>query len=278
MAMFKKNRPKNKQDDTIRLGRFWMVTLFTCTLVFSMLYSLPARWVISQPMVQKQIPQQWLIEAVEGSVWNGEMALSTHITDKSGAILNLGLLNWDLDWLPLFKANIGSQQKWILTEGSQVDFYIEKEILSAEAPLFLSNVRGNIDIAQLIQHLSVAGLQTLAATGQMVVSDIDVALDPLTLWPQEVSGQFELRSLSSFGINIAKLTVVPSMVAQTLLLSLSAQENGWKLTGRVSIKENHTYDITLSVKADSAQKMPDWSQLMVQKTPTSATFINQGKW
>ncbi len=278
MAMFIKNRPKNKQDDTIRLGRFWMVTLFTCTLVFSMLYSLPARWVISQPMVQKQIPQQWLIEAVEGSVWNGEMALSTHITDKSGAILNLGLLNWDLDWLPLFKANIGSQQKWILTEGSQVDFYIEKEMLSAEAPLFLSNMQGNIDIAQLIQHLAAAGLQTLPATGQMVVSDIDVALDPLTLWPQKISGQFELRSLSSLGINITRLTVVPSMEAQTILLSLSAEESGWKLTGRVSIKANHTYDITLSVKGESAQKMPDWSQLMMQKTPTLATFINQGRW
>ncbi len=276
MAMFIKGLPK-KKGDSIRLGRFWMVVLFTVTLVFSVLYNLPASWLISQPVVQKQIPQQLLIEAVEGSVWNGEMKISTHITNKPGALLDLGLLKWDMEWLPLLKANLGSQVQWAAGK-SQIDFYIEKELLSAEKPLLLSDVQGNIDIAQLIQSLSAAGLNTVAATGQIIVSDIDVALDPLTLWPQQISGQLEIHSLSSLGINLSVLTVVPSMEAQTIVLSLSAQENGWQLIGRIGIRANHTYDITLSVKGDSAQNMPDWAQLMIQKTPTLATFKNQGRW
>lgn len=278
MAMFIKGLPNNRQGESVRLGRFWIVVLFTFTLVFSILYNLPASWLVSQPVVQKQIPQLLLIEAVEGSIWNGEMEITTDITNKPGTLLDLGLLKWDIDWLPLLKANLGSQQQWTLAEKSQIDFHIEKDLLSAEEPLLLSGVRGNIDIAQLIQRLSVAGLNTLPATGQIVVSDIDVALDPLILWPQKISGQFEIRSLSSLGINIAMLTVVPSMEAQTIILSLSAQENGWQLIGHVGIRANHSYEVTLSVKADSAQKMPDWAQLMVQKTPTLATFVNQGKW
>lgn len=277
MTMFIKGLSKKHQGDSVGLGRFWIVALFTFALVFSVLYNLPASWLISQPVVQKQIPKQLLIETVEGSVWNGEMNISTYITNNPGALLDLGLLKWDVDWLPLLKANLSSQLQWA-AEKSQIDFHIEKELLSAEKPLLLSDVQGNIDIEQLIQSLSVAGLNTVAATGQIIVSDIDVALDPLTLWPQQISGQLEMHSLSSLGINLSMLTVVPSMEAQTIVLSLSAQENGWQLIGRIGVRANHTYDITLSVKGDSAQKMPDWAQLMIQKTPTLATFKSQGRW
>ncbi len=278
MSMLIKGLPKNKQGDSIRLGRFWMVVLFTFTLVFSLLYNLPASWLISQPVVQKQLPQQLLIEAVEGSVWKGEMQISTHITNKPGALLDLGLLKWDMEWLPLLKANLNSQQRWAVAEKSQIDFHIEKDLLSAEKPLLLSDVQGSLDISQLIHSLSSAGLRTLTATGEIVASDVEMAVDPVTLWPLSISGQFEIHSLSTLGINLSRLIVVPSMEAKTILLSLSAQDNGWQLMGRVGIRANHTYDITLSVKGDSAQKMPDWAQLMIQKTPTLATFKSQGEW
>ncbi len=278
MVSFIKYLPKSNQGDSIKLGRFWIVVLFIFTMGVSLLYNLPASWLISQPVVQSQVPQLLLIDSVKGSVWNGEVAVSTHIVNKPSAVLDLGVLKWDIDLLPLLKASLASQQQWELAEKSEVDFYIEKDLLSSDMPLLISDVQGNVDIAQLIQSLAAAGLSTLTATGEIVVSDVEMAVNPITLWPLKISGQFEIRSLSTLGVNISKMTVVPSMEGQAMLLSLSAEENGWQLKGRLGIRANHTYDITLSVKGDSAQKMPNWAQLMRQKTPTLATFKSQGRW
>ena len=273
-----KGLPKYKQGDSIRVGRIWLVVLFTFTLVFSVLYNLPASWLTSQPVIQKQIPQLWLIESVKGSVWNGEVAASAHIINKPGVVLGLGVLKWDIEWLPLLNANLGSQLEWHVANNSQIDFHIKKDLLYSEELLLLSNIQGSIDIAQLIPRLSAVGLGVPTTTGQIVAMNVDMALNPVTLWPQEISGQFEIRSLSTLGVNLPIIKVESSMEAQTILLSLSAQESGWQLKGRIGMRANHTYDITLSVKGDSVQKMPDWAQLMVQKTPTLATFKSQGRW
>jgi hypothetical protein len=278
MSALIKGLSKNKQADSIQLGRFWMVLLFTLMLVFSILYHLPASWLITQPVLQKQIPKPWLIEAVQGSVWDGEMAISMRLNKTPGGVLSLGDLEWDIDSSSLLKGIIGSQQKWSLAENSQIDFHITRDVFSIEKPFFISGVQGSLDIEKLIKTLSLAGLATLAATGQVNASDIEVALDPSTMWPQKASGQFQIRSLSTLGMDFPVLTVVPSMEAQTVLLNLSAQEHGWQLKGRVRIRANHTYDVKLSVKGDSAEKMPDWAQIMVQNNPTLSTFISQGRW
>ncbi len=268
----------SKLGESLGLSRFWMGLVFVLTLALSIFYNLPASWLISQPVVQKQIPKQWLIETVEGSVWNGEMAISTHITNKPGTVLDLGILEWDVDWLPLLKASLGSQQQWFLAENSQIGFYFERDLLSAEAPVILTGLQGSVDIAQLTQRLASAGLGMFAATGQIIARDVEMALNSLTFWPEKVSGQFEIHSLSTFGINLPVVTVVPSMEAQAILLDLNAQEDGWRLIGHVDIRPNHTYDVTISVKAESAQKMPAWAQIMVQKTPTLAAFTSKGRW
>jgi hypothetical protein len=263
---------------SIGIGRFWLGLLFILMLTLSIFYNLPASWLISQSVVQKQVPKSLLISSVNGSVWNGGMALSTQLKNKSGAVLDLGVLQWDIDWLPLLKGNISSQQQWLLTEKSQVGFYLERDLLSTEASLHLSDLQANIDITQLLQRLASAGLGSFVATGKVVATDIDVVLNPLTLWPISIGGQFEVRSLSTFGVNLPLLTAVPSMEAQTILVNLSAQSAGWQLKGLVSVSANHRYDITLSVKAESPQQMPDWAQLMVKKTPTLATLTDRGRW
>ncbi len=277
MSMLK-GLAKSKQCDSIRLNCFWVVLLFTITLVFSILYNLPASWLIAQPSLQKQIPKQWVMDSVQGTVWDGEMTISTNLNKNPGAVLNLGALQWDIDSIPLLKGILGSQQKWLLAEKSQVDFYIEKDLFTKEAPLLLYGLQGSVDIERLIHRLSAAGFNTLTAAGQVIANDVDVVLDSVTLWPQKVSGRFEIHALSTLGMNFPIVTAVPSMEAKTILLTLSAQDKGWQLKGRIGIRANHTYDITLSVKGDSAKKMPDWALLMVQKTPTLATLTSQGRW
>jgi hypothetical protein len=229
-------------------------------------------------VVQKQIPKSLLINTVDGSVWKGEVSLSTQLKNKPGAVLDLGVLQWDIDWLPLLQLNLGSQQQWLLSENSQIGFHIEKDLLSSETPLHLSGLQANIDITQLLQRLASAGLGPFAATGKIIATDIDMLLNPLTLWPISIGGQFEVRSLSTFGIDLPLLTAVPTMEAQAILVNLSAQSPGWQLKGLVSISANHRYDITLSVKAESPQQMPDWAQLMVKKGPTLATLTDRGRW
>lgn len=278
MVAYIKSLSGNKGAESLGLGHFWTALLFALTLVLSMFYYLPASWLVSQPMVQQEIPKQMLIDSVSGSVWDGEMRVTTHIANKSGVIVDLGTLQWDIDWLSLLKANLSSQQQWILAENSQMGFYFERDFLSAESPLLLTGLKGSFDIAQLVRSLASAGLPTVAASGQIIANDVEIALDQSTFWPEEVSGQFEIHSLSTFGINLPVVTVVSSMEAQVVQLDLSAEEDAWQLQGRIIIAPTHTYNVSISVKADSAKQMPDWAQMMVQKTPTLATFANQGRW
>lgn len=278
MAAYIKSLSGSKVNERLGLGYFWNALLFAFTFALSIFYYLPASWLVSQSIVQQEIPKQWLIDSVSGSVWDGEMRISTHITNKSGGLVDLGTLQWDIDWLPLLKANLSSQQQWLLAENSQIGFYFARDLLSAQAPVQVTDLQGSIDIAQLIQSLASAGVPTFAATGQIIAKDVEIVLNQTTIWPEKVGGQFEIHSLSAFGINLPVVTAVPSMEAQVIQLSLSAQEDGWQLQGSVTITPNHTYNITTSVRADSAQQMPDWAQMMVQKTPTLATFANQGRW
>ncbi|MGM0541596.1 MAG: type II secretion system protein N, partial [Pseudomonadota bacterium] len=180
-----------------------------------------------------------LIDSVSGSVWDGEMRFSTHINNNSGTVVDLGTLQWDIDWLPLFKANLSSQQQWLLAENSQIGFDFEKELLSAQAPLLLTGLQGSIDIAELVQSLASAGLPTFAATGQIIARDAEITLNQSTFWPEKVNGQFEIHSLSTFGLNLPVVTAVSSMEAQVIHLKLSAQEDGWQLQGSVTMAPNH---------------------------------------
>ncbi|MFE8073252.1 type II secretion system protein N [Marinobacteraceae bacterium S3BR75-40.1] len=153
------------QANGFSLGKwrvFWLILLFLLTWLAAMIYALPASLVWSQASRYVQLPREVTVEAVGGSVWDGEALVKV-----AGRALRL-------DWqagLPLW-----AEQQWPIAwslETRQSRIAGEVTNLATEG-LSVGIDEGRIDLAEFA---SLARANGLTLNGQITIDRLRLQLN-----------------------------------------------------------------------------------------------------
>ncbi|WP_178863900.1 type II secretion system protein N [Thiomicrorhabdus cannonii] len=239
--------------------------------IFSLTYHLPAGWVAQQ--VALSIPKQLQLTMWQGRVWQGAVDVTWQTPLEK---IDLGQLRWDFNPWALLGMQAETALQWSHSQGG-AHTTVAVNILDKDL-ILISNLEGRLPLA------FAAGLLPVGKRlGGGVEGTVDMDIDTLEWnavngFPQAIKGELALSGVNAMGIELPQLKLVPSMQNQQVVVALDGGAKAWRLNGEVRFDQQH-HQANLTIKADSAEAMPAWTDLLMRKTsPIEAVLRQQGKW
>ncbi|MDG6777326.1 type II secretion system protein N [Thiomicrorhabdus sp. zzn3] len=251
----------------------WSVSFFAVLLI-SLLYHLPAQWVVKQTQLLDHLPKNVVVSEIEGRVWQGTLHLSVKQHNQ-----DLGRLHWGLSPGSLLGLKLKAQMRLEQAQGG-ARWALSTSLLNPQS-MHLEALEGQWPLQELMP-LMPPSISVLAgrsgAQGQLSLDQIDVQWAMDKNWPTSVQGNVHLSGVDLMGVQIPKLKIEPELIDQTLSLKLNGGGDGWQIGGTSKLTPK-SFNHQVTIRADQAAKMPSWVELFMRRnSPVLATLNQKGRW
>ncbi|WP_028485955.1 type II secretion system protein N [Thiomicrorhabdus chilensis] len=259
------------------ISKLWLALAFVAVMLISFVYHLPASWALQQLPAQakQQLEQKMFISEVQGSLWNGQLSLGLNQAKQN---VPLGTFSWQLNPWALLAMNLNADMQMVPVEGAGgLDWQLSTGLLNQQN-VELTDLNGELDLRNL-QALLPAGIQNLGELkGQLSFQQINLAWDTQLRWATQLSGDVKVAQLDVMGAQIPHLSLTPSLKDKQVQVAAQGGDKAWQLKGS-SLLNAKSFQHNFTIKADGANNMPPWVDLVMRKkTPTLATFNQKGRW
>ncbi|MDX1347647.1 MAG: type II secretion system protein N [Thiomicrorhabdus chilensis] len=259
------------------ISKLWLGLVFAAVVLVSFAYHLPASWVLQQLPAQakQQLEQKMFISDVQGSLWSGQLKLGLNQAKQN---VPLGTLSWQLNPWALLAMNLNADMQIVPSQGAGgLDWQLSTGLLNQQS-IELADLNGKMEMSALQGMLpaSVKGLGELK--GQLSFQQINVVWDTQLQWATQLSGDVKVAQLDVMGAQIPHLSLTPSLKGKQIQVAAQGGDKAWQLNGS-SLLNAKSFQHNFTIKADGANNMPPWVDLVMRKkTPTLATFNQKGRW
>lgn len=260
--------------------RVFIATLFTVSLLLSLIVQLPLSWLVSQPQVKSLIEakispsQQLKISSSRGTIWKGELDLM--LVSNTSANTSVGSIHFDLNLLPLLWANLSADIHWQLANSS-LNGTIGTNLLSTNENRTIKwqTSQGQIQLKELLAKLNIQKLAQSPVvqnlTGLIEVKQLAFDYAPQSRWFNVFQASLQLDGFNVMNNAFPAIQLKSDLQDKQLITQLSSEDKNWQLTGKASLTSLKRYQLDLSVKANDASSLPDWAYLMNKKS--TANYI-----
>ncbi|WEJ62514.1 type II secretion system protein N [Thiomicrorhabdus lithotrophica] len=262
--------------------------LFIAAVMISIVVQLPANWLLSQPSIKSVIErdinqtQQIKITASRGTIWQGEIDLALHNRTATNGKVSLGTVGFDLNLLSLLWANMSADIHWYLA-GSTIATTADLGMLSSSdnRSIELSDTQGVIKIDELLAKLNMPSLSRIPAlqniAGLVAINQLDLVYGLNSRWFSELNADLQVDGLSILNNDFPPIKLDAAFQDKGIVFNLNSEHKAWQLTGNGSLSPKKLYRFDLSVKANSADSLPDWAFLMQKKSAANYIAKFQGR-
>jgi len=262
--------------------------LFIAAVMISIVVQLPANWLLSQPSIKSVIErdinqtQQIKITASRGTIWQGEIDLALHNRTATNGKVSLGTVGFDLNLLSLLWANMSVDIHWYLAD-STITTTADLGMLSSSdnRSIELSDTQGVIKIDELLAKLNMPSLSKIPAlqniAGLVAINQLDLVYGLNSRWFSELNADLQVDGLSILNNDFPPIKLDAAFQDKGIVFNLNSEHKAWQLTGNGSLSPKKLYRFDLSVKANSADSLPDWAFLMQKKSAANYIAKFQGR-
>lgn len=262
--------------------------LFIAAVMISVVVQLPANWLLSKPSIKSAIErdisqtQEIKITASRGTVWQGELDLALNNRTTGNGKVPLGTIAFDLNLLSLLWADFSADIHWQLansnlTTTAGLDLLSSAENRSIE----MSDTQGVIKLDELIAKLNMPNLSQMPVmqnlAGLVVINQLDLVYGLNSRWFSELNADVQVDGLSVLNNDFPPIKLDAALKEKGIIVSLNSEHKSWQLTGNGSLNPKKLYRFDLSVKANSADSLPDWAFLMKKKSAANYIAKFQGR-
>jgi len=262
--------------------------LFITAVMISVVVQLPANWLLSQPSIKSVIErdinktQQVKITASRGTIWQGEIDLALHNRTTANGKVSLGTVAFDLNLLSLLWADMSADIHWSLADSTLTTTADIGLLSSAEnRSIQLSYTQGVIKLDELLAKLNMPNLSQMPAlkniAGLVVVNQLDLVYGLNSRWFSELNANVQVEDLSVLNNDFPPIKLDAALQEKGVIANLNSEHKNWQLTGNGSLSSKKLYRFDLSVKASSADALPDWAFLMRKKSAANYVAKFQGR-
>ena len=262
--------------------------LFIVAVMISVVAQLPASWLLSQPSIKSAIErdinktQQIKITASRGTVWQGELDLAIHNRVTTNGKVSLGTVAFDLNLLSLLWADVSADIHWQLADSNLTSTADLGLLSSAEnRSIELSDTQGVIQIDELLAKLNMPSLSQIPAlqnlAGLVAINQLDFVYGLNSHWFSELNADLQVDGLSVLSNDFPSIKLDATLQEKGIIANLNSEHKAWQLTGNGSLSPKKLYRFDLSVKANSADSLPDWAFLMKKKSAANYVAKFQGR-
>jgi len=262
--------------------------LFIAAVVISIVVQLPANWLLSQPSIKSAIErdinttQQVKITASRGTIWQGELDLAIDDRAKGNGKIPLGSVAFDLNLLSLLWADFSADIHWQLANSTLITTADIGLLSSSEnRSVQLSDTQGGIKLDELMAKFDLPNLSQMPAlqnlTGLVVVNQLDLVYGLNKRWFSALNADLQVDGLSVLNNDFPPIKLDATLQEKGVIANLNSEHKNWQLTGNGSLNPKKLYRFDLSVKASSADSLPDWAFLMRKKSAANYVAKFQGR-
>ena len=196
----------------------------------------------------------------------------------------LGQVQWRLDGSALLTGRLQSPITWQAGWG-QVHTNMA---LSWGTPFVtLTQTRGTMDLETALAQwsqvspalLMVNGMQGTVRLDALSVALAPIEQSPVPFWPSQVSGQVHIENWRMLEAQIPKLTLIPSLESQALVVRPMAETEAWSLEGAVRLLPQRRWHTEVTMQSQNQRPLPQWAGwLLPQTSNTRAELKQSGQW
>jgi len=260
---------------------FGLIILFVAVLLLSILWQLPASWVLSKPAIKNAIEQKvnasqkLKITASRGTIWQGEADLAIeNRSEKNGVsqdAFSVGKVSWKLHPMSLLLTKLSADIHWQLGQSALVGNVSMGVFSSAEKrKIHLSNAKGRIDLKDLMPKLKFNKITESPFTqniqGQISFNYLDAEYIVQTRWFNALKSEIQVDGLLVMNNVFPRLDIQTDIEDESIQARLSGQQTNWNLHGTASLNRSYSYLLNLNLKVDSEKNLPDWAFAMQKKS------------
>lgn len=252
----------------------WLSGLLVFAIVAtgSFIYHLPASWVVQHAVNNQLIPASVQLNQVQGRIWSGQAQFGLV---ENRQTTNLGQVHWRLNGWALLRLQaqvaLNLQSKHGGARGQLTTGLLKQQQIT------LSELEGRLSMVDLQPLLPAAYRNFGELKGQLILNTLGFVWDAPSNWLSALSGSLQFVDLDMMGIRFPEMALTPTLQSNTIRLDALGGGQGWSVTGHALVNLKN-YQADFKMEADSAESMPDWSELFMQKnSPVLATFKQQGR-
>ena len=246
--------------------------VFVVVAIISFIYHLPASWAVQQAAKNNLIPSAVQLNQVEGTVWSGQAQLSLLENRQAST---LGQLHWQLSGWAL----LGLQTRVDLnlqTKSGGARGQLTTGLLNQQQ-IVLTGLEGQLPVQDLKQLIPQAYRNLGELQGQLALDELELAWNVTDNWLNKVSGSLQFTGLDMMGVSFPKLGLTPTLQGSDIRIVAIGSGGGWTLDGQ-AILNTKTYQTDFKIVSETAESMPDWTDLFMQKnSPVLATLKQKGR-
>lgn len=254
--------------------------LFIVVFIFSILWHLPSGAILQAlPGYLPNSAKGLNFDSSQGTLWEGKTQIEW-LEPHSQKIVALGEVSWKQKPVHLI-TQINPEIKW-QTQFGQWQGTTNKSWNNERLRIHTQDLK--VDIKRLLHWLSPFAKVPFEIAGQVESKKLNFE------WSQSklllaLDAKLRVTQLSTMGIAMPPIHIELQMLeqdTQVVQWKLTAEDNGWKMQGSGTVDmspESDTfgrYQGEIEVKAESAQKMPDFAHLMPQLKPELARMKLNG--
>ena len=245
-------------------------------LLISIIWHLPAQWVVRQLPNQAALP----VALLSGSWHHGQAVVIESQQQFPRIRLSWSLQGisglWGQPEVKLVFQDFTHSSQTVSLVGRWDVWTQQLQISSLKAKVTLPTLAKWAAVVSSSPQLSM--LSSVQGSLRWQALQMQVNMDT-QLWPQQLKGQGKLFNLNAMGIEVPQLAISLSQKAEPIQIHLKGGGKGWQLIGQVMLQPNHHYQLHLEVNAQPGHSLPDWTAMMMrQVTAQKAVLQNQGRW
>ncbi len=237
-----------------------LITVFTLVAGFSLLWHMPASWLVEQV----KLPAQLKVKQVKGTIWQGS---AEQLQWQQWLIQPL---SWQAKILPLLQ-----QQLQLEVEGYFYDGPFNAHILAQQQQIDISQAHYKNNIGNLSQPLA-RGMIDLGGKIQIHIKQAQLKNNKVSQLRAQSQWQ-QASIIAPFKLQLGKITIKTKLVDEKIVNNIKGIAGDMDIEGTIMITQNQDFSVRLKLHPNKKlpQEVTLSLKMIAQSKPNGDFVINR---